>query len=82
MTKPKRDRTVVSDRDFSGVITQFIISYLRHKTPNGTLERVLLSAGETRAAEAGTEGGLTGEAPSPHFGRKSMPTPLLTNCKV
>jgi diguanylate cyclase (GGDEF)-like protein len=38
-----------SDRDFSGVVTQFLISYLQSDASGETLERVLLSAGETRS---------------------------------
>jgi hypothetical protein len=39
------------DRDFSGVLTQYVIDYLVNEMPAGTLERVLRSAGETRPAD-------------------------------
>jgi diguanylate cyclase (GGDEF)-like protein len=38
-------------RDFAGTNTQFVIQYLRARTPDGTLERVLRRAGERRSAE-------------------------------
>jgi diguanylate cyclase (GGDEF)-like protein len=38
-------------RDFAGGNTQFVIKYLRARTPAGTVERVLARAGERRSAE-------------------------------
>jgi diguanylate cyclase (GGDEF)-like protein len=38
-------------RHFSGTNTQFIIKYLRTRTPPGTVERVLKRAGERRSAD-------------------------------
>ena len=47
-------RRVVSaesaDRDFSGIFSRYVISYLQTRTLEGSLERVLRSAGETRSA--------------------------------
>src|ERR1700722_17820799 len=40
---------VVPSRDFSGVLTQFVVGYLLDNTPAGTLEEVLRRAGETRS---------------------------------
>ena len=38
-------------RHFAGTNTQFVIKYLRARTPPGTVERVLRRAGEGRSAE-------------------------------
>lgn len=38
-------------RHFAGTNTQFVIKYLRARTPPGTVERVLLRAGEPRSAD-------------------------------
>jgi diguanylate cyclase (GGDEF)-like protein len=40
-----------SGRDFSGVITRYLLSFLQTSTPPGTIERVLHDAGETRPME-------------------------------
>ncbi len=48
MTNKKAGQIEYSDRDFSGMLTQFVLSYLQACTPEGTLELVLRSAGETR----------------------------------
>ena len=41
-----------SGRHFAGTNTQFIIKYLRSRTPPGTVERVMQRAGEVRSADA------------------------------
>ena len=40
-----------ADRHFAGTNTQFIVTYLKRRTPPGTIERVLERAGETRTAD-------------------------------
>jgi hypothetical protein len=52
MTKAKSQRVESSDRDFAGIQGQHLVSYLQACTPNGTLERVLALAGETRTVAA------------------------------
>ena len=36
-------------RDFGGILTQYVVGYLRTSAPEGVLAQVLLSAGETRS---------------------------------
>jgi hypothetical protein len=38
------------DRDFGGILTQYLVGFLQAATPEGTLEYVLRTAGETRTA--------------------------------
>ena len=49
MAKRKLGRTPPVARDVNGVATQYLISYLRDFEPEGTLQRVLREAGETRS---------------------------------
>jgi hypothetical protein len=42
------DASALSARDFSGVLTQFVVGYLLEQMPLGTLDAVLRPAGETR----------------------------------
>jgi diguanylate cyclase (GGDEF)-like protein len=46
----------VAGRHFAGSNTQFVIKYLKARTPPGTLERVLQRAGETRSADVLLDG--------------------------
>ena len=48
MTKQKHTRREISDRDFAGVQTQHLVSYLQTCRSEEILERVLQVAGETR----------------------------------
>jgi diguanylate cyclase (GGDEF)-like protein len=48
--QPKSE-PVHSDREFSGILTQYIVGFLQTATPEGTLEYVLRTAGETRTAD-------------------------------
>jgi diguanylate cyclase (GGDEF)-like protein len=52
MTKRKVEQSESGDRDFSGVLTQYVVGYLQTCEPEGTLEQVLRSADETRTAIA------------------------------
>src|SRR5580704_6786346 len=52
MSKRSKLQGATHDRDFSGTLTQFLISYLQTCTPEGTLERILRTAGENRAVTA------------------------------
>jgi hypothetical protein len=49
MTKRKVDGAESSDRDVCGVSIQYLLGYLETREPEGTLERVLQEAGETRS---------------------------------
>jgi diguanylate cyclase (GGDEF)-like protein len=49
MLKRKLGRTPSVARDVNGVATQYLISYLQDFEPEGTLQKVLREAGETRS---------------------------------
>jgi diguanylate cyclase (GGDEF)-like protein len=51
MSSPTVERAGTSGRDFSGIFTQYVVDYLNACAPEGTLERVLRSAGEVRSAD-------------------------------
>jgi diguanylate cyclase (GGDEF)-like protein len=48
MTKRQVKQPETADRDFSGLLTQYLVSYLQTCTPAGTLEHILQLAGEER----------------------------------
>jgi diguanylate cyclase (GGDEF)-like protein len=50
VTAPTATDPGVMGRDFSGTLTQFVIGFLRGRTPEGTLEEIFGLAGETRSA--------------------------------
>ncbi|MEY2461713.1 MAG: hypothetical protein QOG30_3543, partial [Acidimicrobiaceae bacterium] len=51
MTVVREPTTGAAGRHFSGTNTQFVIKYLRARTPPGTVGRVLRRAGERRSAD-------------------------------
>jgi diguanylate cyclase (GGDEF)-like protein len=52
MTTRSKETAESSARDFSGVLTRYLVSYLENCASPGTLERVFARAGETRPGAA------------------------------
>jgi diguanylate cyclase (GGDEF)-like protein len=49
MTKRDPRQGRATGRDFGGILTQYVVGYLRSSAPEGVLAQVLLSAGEKRS---------------------------------
>ncbi len=55
MSKPAGQRDETSHRDFNGLFAQTLFRYLELRAPEGTVEQVLRSAGETRSVDELTD---------------------------